>query len=169
MNKIKIIEILKKNNYFYKECLHEEIFTVEESLNFSSKIEGANTKNLFLKNKKNQFVLLSCLHSTTVNIKDFSKKNNFGGLSFANSNHLYRLLAVKPGSVSPFGLLNDKENIVNFFIDSLIINYKLVNFHPLINNSTISMNTDDFIDLMVANQKKVNIYNFETNTLVEQL
>ena len=63
--------------------------------------------------------------------------------------------------------LNDIENKVVFFLDSNFFNYKIVNFHPLTNTSTISMNINDFINFLIENKKKVNIYDFSNYSLIE--
>ena len=163
MNKNELLNTLKNKNYKFVEHLHAEVFTVEESKKLTINITGAHTKNLFLKNKKNNFYLLSCLNSTKVDLKLFSKKIGSGNLSFANSLHLQNLMKIKPGSVSPFGLLNDVKNEIFFYLDKKITKFHVVNFHPFINNSTISIDTKDFFDLMVANRKIINIYDFTTN------
>ena len=72
---------------------------------------------------------------------------------------------VSPGSVTPFGLINDQSNKVQFYLDKRILSHKKVNFHPLINTSTISLYTDDFIVFMKKNNKLVNIFNFDNYTL----
>ena len=95
-NKTTIIKTLKDYNYFFTEHSHKQIYTVKESLNIVNDIPGAHTKNLFLKNKKNKFFLISSLHSTSIVLKDFSKNNNLGNLSFSSSNHLESIMNVKP-------------------------------------------------------------------------
>jgi Ala-tRNA(Pro) deacylase len=147
------------NNYTLYE--HEAYFTVRDSSVKRGKIKGAHTKNLFLKNKKNHFFLFSCLEKTEINLKKLSKSLTLGNISFANEVHLNKLLGVSPGSVTPFALLNDLENAVNFYLDKNIIKYDSVNFHPLINTSTVNLSTNDLINFLIENKKKVNIYDFD--------
>ena len=163
MTKDELISVLKKNKLQFEEYIHKEVFTVEESTEVNNKIPGCHTKNLFLKSKKEKFYLLSCQDSTRVDIKKFSKIVEAGNLSFANHEHLGEKLDVRPGAVSPFGLLNDSSNSVNFFLDKEIYKQNIVNFHPIINTSTINMFTRDFINLLVENEKKINIYDFNNN------
>ena len=54
-----------------------------------------------------------------------------------------------------------------FFLDSNFFNYKIVNFHPLTNTSTIGMNINDFINFLIENKKKVNIYDFDNYSRIE--
>ena len=50
-NSFEITELLKKN-YEIKVHQHDALFTVEDSIKLRGKIDGAHSKNLFLKNKK---------------------------------------------------------------------------------------------------------------------
>ena len=86
-------------------------------------------------------------------------------ISFARDFYLMNLLGVKPGSVTPFGLINDQNNEVKFFLDKKILHHKKVNFHPLINTSTVSLGTKDFVLFMKKNNKLVNIFNFDNYTI----
>ena len=118
-------------------------------------------------NKKKQFFLFSCLENTNINLKKLSKKLSLGNLSFANSNYLFELLGVLPGSVTPFGLLNDFKNEVSFYLDHNILNYENVNFHPLVNTSTLNLSLKDFMNFLVENKKKINIFDFNIYSLKE--
>ena len=42
-----------------------------------------------------------------------------------------------------------------------------VNFHPLENTATITMQIKDFINFLLANKKKVNIFDFKSYTLIK--
>ena len=163
----KLLDLIEKKGINSRLYTHEPLSTVEESMKHRGEIEGAHSKNLFFKNKKNSFFLFSCLENTTVNIKNISKSLSLGNISFANEHYLSLYLGVKPGAVTPFGLLNDIENKVIFFLDRNFFNYKIVNFHPLTNTSTIGMNINDFINFLIENKKKVNIYDFNNYSLIE--
>ena len=165
MNKLDLLTMLSKYNIKYDVYEHPSLHTVEESKKLRGKIEGIHTKNLFLKNKKNNFFLFSCQESTIVDLKQLKKVLNLGNISFARDLYLKNILGVKPGSVTPFGLINDQNNEIKFFLDKKILCHNKVNFHPLINTSTISLNTKDFLQFMKKNNKLVNIFNFDNYTL----
>ena len=112
-----LFELLIKIGLEFEIHNHKPLFTVEDSENLRGEILGAHTKNLFLKNKKNDFFLFSCDENAKVDLKRFSKSINAKNLSFANELYLEKYMGIKPGSVSPFGLLNDKDCIVNFYFD----------------------------------------------------
>ena len=79
--------------------------------------------------------------------------------------YLKNILGVKPGSVTPFGLINDQNNEIKFFLDKQILYHKKVNFHPLVNTSTVSLDTKDFLLFMKKNNQLVNIFNFDNYTI----
>ena len=148
---------------------HEAIHTIKDSVKINGELSGVHTKNLFLKNKQKQFFLFSCHKNTNINLKKLSKKLCLGNLSFANSDYLLDLLGVFPGSVTPFGLLNDFKNEVSFYLDYNFFNYEKVNFHPLVNTSTLNLSLKDFMNLLAEYNKKVNIFDFNNYSLIEQL
>ena len=162
-NLIEKLDSFKKKYVVYE---HEAFFTVQDSLGKRDLIKGAHTKNLFLKNKKKEFFLFSCLEHTKVDLKKISKILSLGNISFANEKYMVEYLGVKPGSVSPFGLLNDKENVIKFFLDNNLKNFDKVNFHPLINTATINIGFADFVAFLVENKKKVNIFDFDNYSLI---
>ena len=165
MNKSDLLAMLSKQKIKFDVCEHAPLHTVLESKELRGKIKGAHTKNLFLKNKKNNFFLFSCLESTTVDLKKLTKVLGLGNVSFASNLYLTNILGVNPGSVTPFGLINDRESETKFFLDKKILYNKKVNFHPLVNTSTVSLNTNDFLLFMKNNNKLVNIFNFDNYTL----
>jgi Ala-tRNA(Pro) deacylase len=167
ISKNTLLDKLKKLNIRYQLIEHEAFFTVEDSIEKRSLIRGAHTKNLFLKNKKKQFFLISCLENRQINLKELSKKLNIGNISFANEKQLNEYLGLKPGSVSPFGILNDNKNKVQFYLDYNITSFDMVSFHPLINTSTITLKVKDLINFLIYYNKKVNIFCFDTYSIIE--
>ena len=158
LNSTQFINILKKRNYDFVIHEHDALFTVQDSKNLRGKIKGAHSKNLFLKNKKNNFFLLSCEESDQINLKKISKSLNLGNVSFAKEGYLDQYLGINPGSVSPFALLNDKNNDVSFYLEKTLHDSEFVNFHPLINTITITITTRGFIEFMIENNKKIHIF-----------
>ena len=157
-NSTKLIQLLKKEKYNFEVHQHEALFTVEDSKIHRGKIDGTHSKNLFLKNKKNNFFLLSCEEAEKVNLKTLSKSLGLGNVSFAKKEYLDQYLKIKPGSVSPFALLNDEYEQVNFYLERALYESKHINFHPLINTLTITIDTDKFIEFMIENNKKIHIF-----------
>jgi len=108
---------------------HEPLFTVEQALTVASHIPGAWCKNLFLKDSKNNVYLISAVHDTKIELKKMSKFIKAPELRFASSELLKQYLNVEPGSVTPFGLINDID----------------ISFHPLENTATTVIKSADLI------------------------
>lgn len=131
-----------KCEYYIHE--HPALKTVEESKILRGKMEGGHSKNLFLRDKKKNNFLITACEDQKIDLKDLEKKLGTSRLSFGSPDRLYEFLGVKPGSVSPLALINDQQNKVLFYIDKNLLKEKILNFHPLINNLTISLKTKDF-------------------------
>ena len=162
----KLLNLLTKKKIKFSLKYHPAFFTVKESKSIKKNMEGAHTKNLFLKNKKNNFFLLSCKDDTIIDLKKIKKNPIFGNISFANEFYLKKHLNLTPGSVTPFGLLFDLSNIVEFYLDNKLLKYDVINFHPLINTSTIGLKTSEFIYFMKLQKKVVNYFNFDTYEII---
>ena len=169
LKKNDLLEQLKIKGVEYTRYDHEALFSVQESKVKRGDIEGAHTKNLFLKNKKNYFCLLSCEEKSVIDLKKFSKVIGAGNLSFAKKKYLLKYMGINPGSVSPYGLLNDKNNEIVFFLESSLYKKQKINFHPLINTSTITTLTSDFIKFMIENKKKINIFSLEDYKIIQTI
>ena len=162
IDKKSLINLLDTDNLEYKLYDHPALFTVEDSKKMRGKIEGAHTKNLFLKNKKNNFFLFSCLESTIINLKILKQRLNLGSISFAGNKYLQVILNVQPGAVTPFGLLNDNEKKVKFFLDLKLNEFNSINFHPLVNTATINIKRDALYNFFKINDIVIHFINFET-------
>ena len=76
-----------------------------------------------------------------------------------------------PGSVSPFGLLNDQECLVKYYLDRNAYDYREhIGVHPNACNSTVAIQKDDFIkcieDTTMGNHK-TNIIDLENLKIME--
>jgi Ala-tRNA(Pro) deacylase len=123
---------------------HEPVFTVAESQSLRGSLPGGHSKNLFLKNKKDQLWLVTAAEDAYVDLKALTKTLEAGRLSFGKAELLLEVLGVTPGSVTPFGLLNDPEHRVIFVLDQRLSAQDPLNFHPLVNNATTSISAADF-------------------------
>jgi len=151
----------------YELVKHEALYTVKDSVEKRGVNYGVHSKNLFLKNKKNNFFLISCEEHDQINLKKLSKSLKLGNISFGKEDLLYKHLGIKPGSVSPFALLNDKNNYVNFFLEKKLYDSEYVNFHPLKNTLTITLQTQQFIKFMIENNKKIHIFSSAEGKLIK--
>ena len=161
---IKLLDI-KGCDYIYNE--HDALFTVEDSNKLRGEIKGLHSKNLFLKNKKNKFYLFSCEEFSNINLKTISKSLDLGNISFAKKEYLINLLGISPGSVTPFALLNNKENNIDFYLEDKMLESEYINFHPLTNKATVTIKSREFIGFMIENKKKIHIFSSSNELIVK--
>ena len=141
---------------------HEAVFTVSESGKIKEDMPGGHSKNLFLKDKKGNLILVVCHNATEVDLKSFHKKYPCGRVSFGNGDLLYEHLGVTPGSVTPFGLINDRqEQKVQLVLDANLMNWDIVNFHPLENTATTAIAREDLLRFFEATGHKPTILTLE--------
>jgi Ala-tRNA(Pro) deacylase len=60
-------------------------------------------------------------------------------LSFVNPETMKQKLGVEPGAVSPFGLLNNTEGDVEFWISREVMEAPLLHFHPNRNTASFEL------------------------------
>lgn len=155
-----LFQLFKQLNIPYKNHIHEPVFTVEDGLHLQKLIPGAHSKNLFLRNKKKSYYcLVSVIEEKRVDLKKLSDVLGHGRLSFGSAEDMKKLLNLTPGSVTPFGLINDKEQVIDFILDEDFLSHKEVNFHPMVNHMTVSLQTNDFISFFESHDIKPNILN----------
>jgi Ala-tRNA(Pro) deacylase len=124
---------------------HPPLPTIEEALKYWSDINATHCKNLFFRNHKgNQHYLVIFDHRQILGIHDLEKRLKQGKLSFASEKRMNKYLGIKPGSVSIFGLINDKENHVHVFLDENIQDSEKISFHPNDNTATLVISKEDF-------------------------
>jgi len=161
-----LLSFLKEHHISFQEYEHEPLYTVEQSKKLRGEIKGGHTKNLFLRDKKKKFYLLSCLEDKDINLKKFRKAINISSLSFASSESLEQILELQPGSVSPFGLINDIKKITTLYLDEDIIKLEKINFHPLVNNYTLSLEPKNFINFLEKIKVKLHLINLKVYKII---
>ncbi|MBV9566625.1 MAG: prolyl-tRNA synthetase associated domain-containing protein [Hyphomicrobiales bacterium] len=125
---------------------HPALFTVSQSRELRGELPGGHTKNLFLKDKKGRFFLVSCREDANVDLKRLHERLGASGrLSFGNAEQLMDKLGVEPGAVTLFGTVNDKDNQVTVAIDKALLAYDTINAHPLTNTMTTALSRDDLM------------------------
>jgi Ala-tRNA(Pro) deacylase len=156
-----LIRMLNDNGFEYFVEEHAPLFTVEDSKSLRGQIEGAHSKNLFLKDAKANFFLISIEESTSIDLKKTMQQIQSKKLSFAKPEYLQDILGIEPGSVSPFALLNDTKKQVKFYLDRSFLDSETVNFHPLINTATVNISPQNLIELIEKYHNPVNYIDLE--------
>ncbi len=118
---------------------HPAVFTVEESADLHARIPGDHTKNLFLKNDKGRFWLVTMPHDRRADLKFIGRQTGAGRLSFGKPDAMEALLGVTPGAVTPLAAINDTDGAVTVILDAAFADGGTINVHPLRNTATLSM------------------------------
>jgi Ala-tRNA(Pro) deacylase len=124
---------------------HPPVFTVAEGADLKAKIPGAHTKNLFLKDARGRLWLLTALAQSIVDLKHIPKRIGAARLSFGSESLLFEALGIRPGSVTPFALVNDPSAAVTLVLDEALLDEERWNFHPLRNDATTALSKADFL------------------------
>jgi Ala-tRNA(Pro) deacylase len=118
---------------------HAPVFRVGEGDEIKQALPGGHTKNLFLKDAKDQLWLISALGETPIDLKRLPAAIGSARLSFGSPERLLAALGVVPGSVTAFALINDPQHAVRFVLDHALAEADPVNFHPLSNDATTAV------------------------------
>ena len=125
---------------------HPPLFTVADSQALRGEIPGGHTKNLFLKDKKDNFFLVTVEEEAEVDLKQIHHVIGAASrVSFGKPEALMEHLGVIPGAVTAFGLINDEKGAVKFVIDDALMEHETINAHPLSNEATTSIAAEDML------------------------
>ncbi len=129
----------------YERYSHPPVFTSEEAAEHWAGIPATRVKNLFLRNKKGDRHYLVILDvGKEADLRHLVKVIGDDRLSFGSPERLMVNLGLTPGSVSPFGLLNDDRKAVRVIIDEDLRRAERLIFHPNINTASLTISLPDF-------------------------
>ena len=140
---------------------HPALWTVEESKQLRGDLPGGHCKSLFLKDKKGAFYLVVALEDREIDMKQLRRAITAAQLSFGRPESLMELLGVVPGSVTPFGLINDTETQVRVVLDHGMLEHDPLNYHPLTNEATTAIAPDDLVTFIQACGHEPQILDFK--------
>lgn len=156
----KTLDFLEEHGIGYELYTHPPLPTVKAALEYWKDVDATHCKNLFFRNHKGNrhyLVVLEC--HKEMDIHALEHKLRQGKLSFASEERMERCLGLKPGSVSPLGLINDigvaetanpKElyengHRVKLFLDKDLKTAEKLSFHPCENTSGAVISNADFM------------------------
>ena len=141
----KVLKWLDEHGFQYEWYEHPASPTIEEAKAHWRQDGSKHCKNLFFRNHKGNRHYLVCFDcDQALAIHDLEHRLHQGKLSFASEQRMERYLGLRPGSVSPFGLINDKESHVHLFLDKNLLNYPSLSFHPNDNTATVVISQQMF-------------------------
>jgi Ala-tRNA(Pro) deacylase len=144
-----LYELLGKLSIDFEYHEHPPVATIEDARIHWKNLNSGKCKNIFFRNHKgDRHYLVILEHLRQLNIHDLEKRLKQGKLSFASDQRLKKYLGVESGSVSPFGLINDKNHHVQLFIDEKLNEFDRLSFHPNINTASLVIKKSDFIKFL---------------------
>ncbi len=142
---------------------HPPLFTVADSQKLRGEIAGGHTKNLFLKDKKDNFFLVTVEEDAVVDLKTIHTLIGAASkVSFGKPEKLMEYLGLIPGAVSAFGAINDTGHQVSIILDEALMRHEIINAHPLTNEATTSIHRDDLLKFLEATEHEARIVSVST-------
>lgn len=130
---------------------HPPLFTVEDGRAWHGRIPGLHCKNLFLKDRDGRFWLVLMPGDKRAMLGLVEKRVGSARLSFGKPELLMEIMGLTPGSVTPFGLMNDAAaKRLTVIVDDDLVKSEWVNFHPLHNAASTSLRAADLMKFIRA-------------------
>ena len=150
IGKGEIYDMLDKRGIWHLITDHPALWSMSDVCDVEFPYPECDAKNLFLREKKHKnFYLVTVRGDKRVDLKRFRDEQGTRSLTFGSPEELQDLFDVIPGMVSPFGLLNDKDCCVRFYIDEDF--YKdpgCIAVHPNDNTATVTLKTRDLENII---------------------
>lgn len=144
-----LYELLEKLKIRFEYHEHPPLTTIEDAKIYWKDYNSGRCKNIFFRNHKgDRHYLVILEHLRHVDIHDLEKRLRQGKLTFASDRRLKEHLGLEPGSVSPFGLINDKMKHVHLFIDEKLNQFDRLTFHPNVNTASLVISRSDFLKFL---------------------
>lgn len=132
----------------YQAINHPAVYTAAEADQYVQGYQFAKTKNLFLHDKRN-FFLVVLPEDQRLQTQQLRATLGCGRLSFASPEQLKDKLGITPGAVSPFNLLNNEKHDISLVMDQAILEtHQLIGCHPNDNRQTVILPIADLLDLV---------------------
>jgi len=144
-----VLKTLETLGIAYELYEHPPAPTVEDALPYWEKIDATHCKNLFFRNHKgDRHYLVILRHDRELRIHDLEQRLKQGKLSFASPKRMERYLGLSGGSVSLFGIINDREHHVYLFLDEALKHAEKISFHPNENTATVVITLHSFMKFL---------------------
>ena len=160
MTRAELFAFLEKHAITHLTTEHPAVFRVGEGEEMKAEIAGAHSKNLFLKDNRDQLWLVSAEQHTVIDLKRLPAVIGSGRLSFGSPALMQEALGITPGSVTALALANDAQGRVRFVLDAALAQADRVNFHPLENTATTTLSREGFATFLGALGVKPMIVDF---------
>lgn len=162
MNKQQVYEFLNSNNIWYEVTEHKPAYNMADMAEIEFPYPDGDAKNIFVRDdKKANYYLISVKANKRVDLKNFKNKYNTRHLSFAHDDELMNILGLIPGSVTPLGVLNDKDKIVKVYIDKEFMINNIIGVHPNENTATVWLKTSDLLNIVKEHGNSIELIDIQ--------
>lgn len=145
-----VYDMLDKLEIDYVTLTHPEAATMEDCEAVRLKIGAPVFKNLFLTNKQQTlFFLLMIPADKPFKTKFLSSQLGCARLSFATPEHMQEFLHIKPGAVSPMGLIHDINHRVRLIVDRALQGITCYACHPCVNTASVALSLSDLLTKVI--------------------
>jgi Ala-tRNA(Pro) deacylase len=136
--------------------------TVAEGRTFKADMPGGHSKNLFLKDKRAELTLVTAHCDTNIDLVALGRQLGAKGrFSFASPERMQEVLAISPGAVTPFALLNAQASqLANVILDKAFFDFETVWFHPLRNTASTAISPADLLAFVRSTGHEPQIFSF---------
>nr|XP_043617791.1 uncharacterized protein LOC122589556 [Erigeron canadensis] len=165
LSKNQLLQRLQDEKIQFSQYEHPVVMTVEAQAKHVGHIKAGLSKNLFLKDKKHRFYIVSALADTKVDLKVLSQRLGLGkgGLRMAPEEAVTEMLQVPLGCVTPFALVNESARNVSLLLDQGFKSHECCFFHPLSNDMSISLRVQDVELFLKSVGRMVSYVDLEAN------
>ena len=147
---VRVYDFLDNLGIAYSRVDHEAAMTMEACIAIDAAMATTMCKNLMLCNRQcTDFYILLTPGDKKFKTSLLSKQIGTSRLSFADGTYMEQFLDITPGSLSVFGLMNDKENHVRLLIDKDVLTGDYIGVHPCVNTASLKIKTADLVEKII--------------------
>lgn len=160
MDKQATYDFLRDAGVAFEITEHEAVYNMEELDAVDLPYPGDDAKNLFVRDdKKRNYYLITVKGDKRIDLKEFRKAFETRPLRFASEENLMDIMGLIAGAVTPLGLLNDEQRIVQFFIDEdFMAGAGRIGVHPNDNTATVWLQASDLVKLIEDHGNQVTVF-----------
>ena len=158
LGKEEVIRMLDESGIKYDIYEHSPVYTVEEALQVDMPFNEYGLKNLFLKDKKNNYYIYSLPGEKKADLKELKKYLGVSNLHFASEEELLDVTGLHKGHVTPLGALNSGDYSLKVVFDSELSGLP-AGIHPMTNDATLFLSFDELYTFLKDNKVDIIMYN----------
>ena len=147
MNREETLTVLKQNGIAFELFEHPAIFNMEEAAEIDLPWPEDEAKNLFVRDSRNHYCLISVPGNCRVDLATFRRAEGLGSLSFVREQEMQERFSMTPGAVTPLGLLQDTARLAVLYLDEAF-REGLIGVHPNDNRATVFLKSTDLAHLI---------------------